>query len=168
MTNLRPATFDDIDLINQMAQVTFIAAYGEILSPEQIDYMMDMMYSRENIVSHMTKEKYHYFIASADDGTPSAYLSIQELGDNNFCLQRLYVMPEYKRRGIGSALIDFSFDYVKGLAGGAPCRIELHVNRNNLTAQKLYSKKGFFVDYSKKFDIGGGFIMDDHIMAKML
>ena len=51
MFTIRKATTDDCGLINQMAGEVFPATYKEILSPEQLDYMMDWMYSPENILS---------------------------------------------------------------------------------------------------------------------
>ena len=41
MFTIRKATTDDCGLINQMAGEVFPATYKEILSPEQLDYMMD-------------------------------------------------------------------------------------------------------------------------------
>ena len=47
MFTIRKARIDDCGLINQMAGEVFPATYQEILSPEQLDYMMDWMYSPE-------------------------------------------------------------------------------------------------------------------------
>ena len=38
-------------------------SYKEILSPEQLDYMMDWMYAPENIRKQMEEEGHVYFIA---------------------------------------------------------------------------------------------------------
>ena len=45
MFTIKKATTNDIQLINEMAQIVFPATYREILSKEQLDYMMDWMYS---------------------------------------------------------------------------------------------------------------------------
>ena len=42
--NIRPATTADIALIGQLADVCFRHTYREILSAEQLEYMMDWMY----------------------------------------------------------------------------------------------------------------------------
>ena len=47
MFTIRKARIDDCGLINQMAGEVFPATYQEILSPGQLDYMMDWMYSPE-------------------------------------------------------------------------------------------------------------------------
>ena len=41
MFTIRKARIDDCGLINQMAGEVFPATYQEILSPGQLDYMMD-------------------------------------------------------------------------------------------------------------------------------
>ena len=53
MFTIRKARIDDCGLINQMAGEVFPATYQEILSPGQLDYMMDWMYSPENIRKQM-------------------------------------------------------------------------------------------------------------------
>ena len=39
MFTIKKATTNDIQLINEMAQIVFPATYREILSKEQLDYM---------------------------------------------------------------------------------------------------------------------------------
>ena len=41
----------------------FPATYKEILSPEQLDYMMDWMYAPDNMRKQMEEEGHVYFIA---------------------------------------------------------------------------------------------------------
>ena len=53
MFTIKKATTNDIQLINEMAQIVFPATYREILSKEQLDYMMDWMYSPKNLRKHM-------------------------------------------------------------------------------------------------------------------
>ena len=45
MFTIRKATTEDIPLIHKMAQEVFPATYADILSPDQLDYMMEWMYS---------------------------------------------------------------------------------------------------------------------------
>lgn len=51
MFTIKKATTNDIQLINEMAQIAFPATYREILSKEQLDYMMDWMYSPKTCVN---------------------------------------------------------------------------------------------------------------------
>ena len=63
MFTIRKATLEDIPLINKLAWEAFPATYKNILTSEQIDYMMDWMYSPENLRKQMTEEGHIYYIA---------------------------------------------------------------------------------------------------------
>ena len=58
----KKATTNDIQLINEMAQIVFPATYREIFK-RTIDYMMDWMYSSESLRNQMEKEHHIYYIA---------------------------------------------------------------------------------------------------------
>ena len=63
MPTLRQAAKDDITLIHELACQAFPATYRDLLSREQIDFMMDWMYSPANLEKQM-EEGHVYFIAS--------------------------------------------------------------------------------------------------------
>ena len=56
MFTIRKATTEDIPLIHKMAQEVFPATYADILSPDQLDYMMEWMYSITNLHKQMEEE----------------------------------------------------------------------------------------------------------------
>lgn len=60
------------------------------------------------------------------------------LDEGELC--RLGVFPEFKRRGVGSALIDRMIEFMQGQGVHV---ISLEVRENNLPAISLYEKKGF-------------------------
>lgn len=49
MFTIRKATTADCGLIHDMASIVFPATYKEIISAEQMVFMMDWMYSHDNI-----------------------------------------------------------------------------------------------------------------------
>ena len=62
MIEIVKATRDELQTIHDMAQVVFRHTYRDILSPEQMEYMMDMMYSLPNLQAQLD-EGHHYYIA---------------------------------------------------------------------------------------------------------
>ena len=62
MIEIAKATRDELQTIHDMAQVVFRHTYRDILSPEQMEYMMDMMYSLPNLRAQLD-EGHHYYIA---------------------------------------------------------------------------------------------------------
>ena len=100
MFTIKKATTNDIQLINEMAQIVFPATYREILSKEQLDYMMDWMYSPKNLRKQMEEEGHIYYIAYKD-GEAAGYVSIQPEGEHLFHLQKIYVLPSFSRLPVG-------------------------------------------------------------------
>ena len=88
MVSIRKATTEDIPLINKLAWIAFPATYQDILTKEQIDYMMDWMYSPENLLKQMTEEGHVYYIAFTDN-EPAGYVSIQKEAEDLFHLQKI-------------------------------------------------------------------------------
>ena len=87
MIKIQKATKDDLQTIHDMAQVVFRHTYRAILSPEQMDYMMDMMYSLPNLHQQLD-EGHHYYIAYDGDAGLSDYAyadSCEVAGSGQMC-----------------------------------------------------------------------------------
>lgn len=104
MFTIRKATTEDIPLIHKMAQEVFPATYADILSPDQLDYMMEWMYSITNLHKQMEEEGHIYYIAFKGD-IPAGYVSIQPEGEDLFHLQKIYVLPFFSRQTFGKVIV---------------------------------------------------------------
>ncbi len=163
MISIRPATTADIPLIRSLAQIIFPETYDTILTPEQIDYMMQWMYSADSLRRQMEEEGHVYFLAE-EDGAPCAYLSVQPEGDNTYHLQKIYLLPQCRGLGLGKRLFNHAVAYIKGIHP-AHCQMRLNVNRHNSRALVFYKHMGMYELERGDFPIGGGFFMNDYIMA---
>ena len=112
MLTIQKVTVADCELINKMAGEVFPATYKEILSPEQLDYMMDWMYAPENIRKQMEEEGHVYFIAYKE-GKPCGYVSVQQQEKDIFHLQKIYVLPHFQGSHCGSFLFKEAIKYIK-------------------------------------------------------
>ena len=101
MFTIRKATSADCELIHKLAWQIFPETYKEILSKEQTEYMMEWMYSLENIRKQMEEEGHVYLIAY-EECEAAGYVSVQPEGDNLFHLQKIYVLPYYQGAHCGS------------------------------------------------------------------
>ena len=162
MFEIRKATIDDILVIRDIASVTFPDTYKEILSLEQIDYMMEWMYSEESLRRQMMEEGHIYYLAY-HEGRAVAYLSIQPEGEHVFHLQKLYVLPTCQGMQLGKQLFLQAIKAIKELHP-APCQMRLNVNRRN-KALTFYEKMGMTKVDEGDFPIGNGFYMNDYIMG---
>lgn len=170
-TCIEKASGEDIMCIHDMAQVVFRHTYREILSPEQMEYMMDWMYSPANLQKQLD-EGHVYYIAYRD-GKTCGYVSVQPEGiaDDGrllFHLQKIYVLPSEQGHGLGRALFDRAVAHVREVAGGyvegCGARIELNVNRNNPSIG-FYHHLGLRILRQGDFHIGNGYYMNDYIMG---
>ena len=162
MFTIRKATVNDCNLINKMAQDVFPATYKEILSSEQLNYMMDWMYSPENIRKQIEKEDHVYFIAY-EGCEPCGYVSVHPQENDVFHLQKIYVLPNFQNAHCGSFLFREAIKYIKEVHP-SPCLMELNVNRNN-KALKFYEHMGMKKLREGDFPIGNGYYMNDYIMG---
>lgn len=158
---------EDIMCIHDLAEITFRRTYRDILSPEQIDFMMDWMYSPANLRKQLA-EGHVYFIAFRDSD-PCGYVSVQPDGRNDegsllFHLQKIYVLSSEQGTGIGRMLFETVLNHIHTEATGHPAAIELNVNRNN-PAIGFYNHLGFRILRQGDFHIGHGFYMNDYIMG---
>ena len=162
MFTIRKATTNDIALIHQMAWVVFPHTYHIILTPEQIDYMMEWMYSEKSLQKQMKEDGHIYYLAFKD-GEPAGYLSIQPEGEHVFHLQKIYVLPSFQGMNLGKLLFEQAIKAIKELHP-APCQMRLNVNRQN-KALTFYEKMGMTKVDEGDFPIGNGFYMNDYIMG---
>ncbi len=66
MISIIQATTRDIPLIHDMASIVFPHTYRSLLSKEQLDFMMEWMYSYDNLKRQMLEENNTYYIAYVD------------------------------------------------------------------------------------------------------
>ena len=164
---IRQASYDAIPEIRGMADVVFRLTYADILSQDQMEYMMDWMYSAESLREQVGGKDKYFFIAESD-GDPAGYVSFElegvlPDGRNLYHLQKLYVMPGYQHTGLGGKLFNFVKEKLSVMNPGG-CRVELNVNRNNI-AVGFYEHLGMTRAREGDFPIGKGYFMNDYIYA---
>lgn len=161
MYTIRKATTEDCTLIQSLAQQVFPATYASILSPGQIDYMMEWMYSPENIRKQMYEG--HVYLLAYKEDKAIGYVSVQPQKKDVFHLQKIYVLPDYQGTHCGSFLFGEAIHYIKEIHS-TPCTMELNVNRHN-KALHFYERMGMKKLREGDFPIGNGYYMNDYIMG---
>jgi len=154
----------DIPLIQDLARRSWENAYAEILSKEQMEYMLNTMYSDSEISEHLKNPNYHYYlvfdeISNSFDG----FLGYENRYEENTTkLHRIYLVPESKGKGLGKKTLEFLNEQVKN---SGDKKIILNVNKHN-SAKNFYESQGYKIYDEGVFDIGNGYVMDDYLMEK--
>ncbi len=157
----RPAVEADIPLIIDLAQRIWRASYPGIISAEQIAFMLNSMYSEKEI-RHQLSAGVAWEIAEIG-GAAIGYLSFRRDDERGLKINKLYIVPERQRQGHGQEMLSHICERARALGVRAAL---LQVNKQNSRAIGAYRKAGFTIVEEAVFDIGGGFVMDDYIMAK--
>jgi GNAT superfamily N-acetyltransferase len=163
---IRPAVLNDRAFIRSVSERTWPSTYGHIISQEQIDFMLDWMYSDDSLAEQF--EKGHQFYIADLNGEDIGFCSVSaEQADatmnpasNSYKLNKLYVLPTAHGTGSGKALLQKAIEVAK--AAGANS-LFLQVNKDN-NAYHFYLKNGFIKESESIFEIGNGYVMDDYIM----
>ena len=156
---------DDLPRVRDLAVRIWRVSYAGMISPGQIEYMLDWMYSIERLRREVRSGV--VFEWPIRDGVPIGYLATSRdtstPGGPVLFLHKLYLLPEVQGLGLGGRLLD----HVVQSAADSGCRsVRLHVNKANARALACYRSRGFVIERSVVDDIGGGFVMDDHVLVR--
>ncbi len=160
MITLRKAKEEDIEVIRDIAAATWPSTYLDIIGQAQIDYMLEKMYSKGELLKQLMEG--HIFLIAEEGENQFGFAGYSIIGHEErvYKLHKLYVLPSAHGKGVGKILINEVFNQVKNAGGSA---LQLNVNKHN-KAKDFYLKGGFTIKESVKLDIGEGFFMDDYVM----
>lgn len=161
MIKIENNTDENFTSIRAISEEVWPIAYGEILSHEQLDYMIEMMYSVASL-QEQANEKGHHFILAVNDKDTVGFASY-EFNYNGLAatkIHKIYILSTQQGKGIGKMLID----YIANVAHQNNQKdLLLNVNKNNV-AIHFYKKLGFLITAEEVIDIGKGYVMDDYVM----
>ena len=162
MLSIRKAGNTDIPLIRELTFKVWPQTYAAIISKEQINFMLEMMYSETSLQQQMNDGC--QFIIVYDESEAVGFAAYQETEPSVFKLHKIYVLLSQQGKGTGRFVIDYILSTVEKRGATA---LQLQVNRNN-KAKDFYEKLGFILIEEADFDIGNGFFMNDYVMEKRL
>jgi ribosomal protein S18 acetylase RimI-like enzyme len=134
---IRRAAIGDIPGIRSVLAVTWRDTYLSLLS--------------ESSIAKVTAEWHSPKVLEAEINRPSTFLGVAESSSHDIVgmvtthshedvllIARLYVLPEFQRQGIGSALMEESYR-----AFPQAQQVQLDVEEQNLKGRAFYRKLGF-------------------------
>ncbi len=163
MVNLQIASLEQLNTVRELAKIIWPRSFVDILTSEQIVFMMDWMYSLE------TLEKQHkegqVFLLVYEDDTPIGFsafeTNIKKTGKTK--IHKIYIDQRVQGKGVGRSVMDF---IANSAIQNNQSHLILNVNRFNQKAIDFYYSIGFKEAFREVIDIGNGFVMDDIVMEK--
>ena len=152
------AELRDIPSLQEAAGVSWRATYGGIFTPQFIEHFLAQAYSAEGLARALQSPRSHFLVARAmtpgegrqdeqQNGQP--VIAFCQVGPPSHAdqappacgeLYRLYVRPEWQRRGIGSRLLAEAEVW---LSRQGYARYGAYVHAANEVGKAFYRRQGF-------------------------
>jgi diamine N-acetyltransferase len=157
---IRDASLSDLALIQDLAEKIWWPTYSPIITPEQIRFMLDFIYSHEAMEKVMNDGSQKFLLLSDERGAQAfASYGPRKEDPSIYKLHKIYVLPENQGKGYGKRLID---EVCQRIQQKGSHILDLNVNRDN-PAKLFYEKVGFKIIYEEDVPIGP-YWMNDYVM----
>jgi ribosomal protein S18 acetylase RimI-like enzyme len=170
-TTLTPVAEPDFAVVRELAGLIWRQHYSGIISPAQIDYMLAGRFSDDALWEHVQAADRWLDLLRVGE-KPVGYCGYEMAGMDDdgstpaaMKLGQLYVLESCRGMGLGRLMLRHVEARARERGSG---RLWLQVNKRNAAAIRFYRSAGFEVIRETVFEIGGGFVMDDYVMAKQV
>lgn len=160
---LRNAIITDIKNIIDLAHISWLDTYSDIISTEQIHFMLQKFYNEDVLFEHIASAQDMLRVLETEEGDLIGYSHIVFVSKHHARLSKIYFYPQYKGQGLGTYMLQ---DIERILKEKEIELLLLNVNRNN-PALHFYLKKGFTIIDTVDIPLDK-FFLNDYVMQKKL
>lgn len=164
MIEIEQISSDRVHVVNNLAHDIWPHAFKDILTPNQINYMLDWMYDEGTLAEQVQIGQLYYVLKEFN--RPIGFIGVEpNYPDAGFLrIHKCYLLPEVQGKGFGRTLLNQAIDVAFDLDLDV---LHLNVNRYN-KAVEFYKHVGFNIVGEEDIDIGQGYLMEDYIMELKL
>ena len=159
-TDLCPAA--ELPVLARLAGAIWRECYPQLIGTAQVEYMLERMYAVPQLEADARAGV--RFLRLWRGGDWGGFAAVGETASPAEAKLHKFYLPG-RWHGSGGATVLFRAAEEEAKRLGAS-RLVLAVNKRNDRAQAFYRKMGMAVYEEVVADIGGGFVMDDFLMAK--
>lgn len=170
MIDIKRVATDQVNTLQKISRKTFQDTFGSNNTGSDMEAYLDHAYGREQLLGELTEPNSLFYFAY-QNAEVVGYLKLnidevqtEKIGPASLEIERIYVLPEYKRQGIGSQLYQVALEAAEKKQKS---KIWLGVWENNEPALKFYCKLGFKQIGDHVFQLGSD-AQRDLIMQKEL
>lgn len=164
--SLLPLVVEDFPLIRDLAERVWRETYTGMIPAAQIDFMLAGRFADAALAETIAAPG-RWLELLRLDGTPVGYCGCEIVAAEPDALKlgQLYLLAARRGRGLGRFMLERVVARARALGKRS---ITLQVNKRNHAARAFYLAHGFVVRDAAVFDIGAGFVMDDHLLERRL
>lgn len=160
MVKIERAAAQDVQTIKEILRETWHDTYASLLPKAAIEDITSQWHAAELLTEQIQNPEIYFAIAR--DGAVVAGAITARKQDDVIVVGRLYVLPQYQRRGIGRRLLESSY----GTFHGAQ-RVRLTVEAENRKGVSFYAKQGFR-ETARIFEEVAGARLENVVMERPL
>lgn len=155
--SIRPLKADDLRALQKLSVETFVDTFIDSNTADDLASCIDSLYNTEKLTRELTaKHSYFYFVEVEDQiagylKLNTRYEQTEGQRDDSLEIERLYILPRYKGRHLGSKLMKFALDLAKEKDKK---RVWLGVWEHNEPAKAFYATWGFKRFSQHTFQVG--------------
>ncbi|NIM93662.1 MAG: GNAT family N-acetyltransferase [Anaerolineales bacterium] len=138
MVTIQRANVKEVQEIKQVLSETWVDTYGSFLPKDTIQKVTTVWHNPEQLVSQIQNPDVFFGVAKDEGNTIRGLVTARKLGDDMVVIDRMYVSPQYQRKGIGSRLLEESINAFPGIK-----KFLLEVEEQNTKGLSFYQKHGF-------------------------
>ncbi|WP_413628078.1 GNAT family N-acetyltransferase [Fructilactobacillus vespulae] len=150
-------TTDDVLDLQSISGQTFTATFGESIGKQPVAKYVAEAYSPEQLTKEIENQNSYFYFAKVN-GQVAGYIKInvddaqtEAKGRDYLEVQRIYLLSQFKRMGIGTRLLYIAEDKARKLGKS---KIWLGVWEENDKARAFYEAKGFVRNGEHIFQTG--------------
>lgn len=167
---LRACTQYDLTSLKEISIETFKDTFAAQNKVENVEAYLNRAYTDEQLTQELAQKDSQFFFVY-DDEQLAGYIKVnvnaaqsEQMSDDSLEVERIYVRPDFKRRGIGKYMLEQAITIAKEKKKS---QVWLGVWEKNMNALAFYQKMGFVQIDAHSFYMGDD-EQTDFIMKKMI
>ncbi|WP_242501497.1 GNAT family N-acetyltransferase [Bifidobacterium pseudolongum] len=157
MPMIEMAQSTDVNTIRDLSIATFAETFASLNTEEDTEQYNERHFSTDELQREIDNPDSTFMVAKVD-GVPAGYMKVnvgdaqtEEMLGNRMEIQRLYILRQYKRNGLGARFMHTAFDMARAQGKSV---IWLGVWEHNDAAIAFYKRMGFVQFGSHDFVLG--------------
>ncbi|MCH4856536.1 GNAT family N-acetyltransferase [Bifidobacterium pseudolongum] len=157
MPMIEMAQSTDVNTIRDLSIATFAETFASLNTEEDMEQYNERHFSTDELQREIDNPDSTFVVAKVD-GDPAGYMKVnvgdaqtEEMLGNRMEVQRLYILRQYKRNGLGTRFMHTAFDMARAQGKSV---IWLGVWEHNDAAIAFYKRMGFVQFGSHDFVLG--------------